>query len=309
MGRRRRVVALLATLSLLAAGALAPAAGAARAPYPVDWNFFDSLLIGLATPNAPPPGADVPGCRLGRGHPNPVILVNGTGGNERDNWGAMAPSLANAGFCVYTFNYGGLPYTGPLTAFGDIAASAGQLAQFVATVKAETGVRRVDLVGHSQGGMMPRYYLSFLGGGASVRRFVAIVPSNHGTTLDGLTNLAAADPIDYDLFDAALRLVLPAISEQLVGSSFLRKLNSVPATVPGVRYTVLTTTHDEVVTPYTSALLEAPEVTNIVVQTACPNDPVGHVGMVYDPYVVQLTINALEPAQARPAACSVGLTL
>ena len=52
-------------------------------------------------------------------------------------------------------------------------------------VLAATGAAKVDLVGHSQGGMMPRYYLKFLGGAALVNRLVALAPSNHGTTLDG----------------------------------------------------------------------------------------------------------------------------
>ena len=40
--------------------------------------------------------------------------------------------------------------------------------------------------------MMPRYYLKFLGGAAFVNRLVALAPSNHGTTLDGLTALVRA---------------------------------------------------------------------------------------------------------------------
>ena len=42
------------------------------------------------------------------------------------------------------------------------------------------------MVGHSQGGMMPRYYLKNLGGAAEVHTLVGLSPSNHGTTLDGL---------------------------------------------------------------------------------------------------------------------------
>ena len=59
----------------------------------------------------------------------------------------------------------------------------------VTQVLAATGAPKVDLLGHSQGGMMPRYYLKFLGGAQYVNALVALAPSNYGTTLDGLTTL------------------------------------------------------------------------------------------------------------------------
>ncbi len=56
-------------------------------------------------------------------------------------------------------------------------------------VLAATGAKQVDIVGHSQGGMMPRYYLRFLGGAAKVETLVGLAPSNHGTTVNGLFTL------------------------------------------------------------------------------------------------------------------------
>jgi triacylglycerol esterase/lipase EstA (alpha/beta hydrolase family) len=52
-----------------------------------------------------------------------------------------------------------------------------------------TGAAKVDIVGHSQGGMMPRYYIRFLGGAATVHTLVGLAPSSHGTTIGGLTTL------------------------------------------------------------------------------------------------------------------------
>ena len=45
-----------------------------------------------------------------------------------------------------------------------------------------TGAAKVSLVGHSQGGLMPRYFIKYLGGAGIVDDLVGLAPSNHGTT-------------------------------------------------------------------------------------------------------------------------------
>ncbi len=81
--------------------ALPPAAG------PVNYDFATGALAGFLFPQTPPPGADNFGCKPSPAHPDPVILVNGTFANQDDNWQAASPLLANHGYCVFTFNYGG----------------------------------------------------------------------------------------------------------------------------------------------------------------------------------------------------------
>ena len=63
--------------------------------------------------------------------------------------------------------------------------SAGQFASFVNGVLAATGATRVDLVGHSEGTVMPRCYLERLGGAAKVKKFVALTPLWRGTSVGG----------------------------------------------------------------------------------------------------------------------------
>ena len=58
---------------------------------------------------------------------------------------------------------------------------------------------------------------------------------------------------------------------------------------------VIETTHDEVVTPYTNAFLNGPNVTNILLQDQCPNDPVGHIGIFTDSPALQDVMNQLGP--------------
>ena len=195
-----------------------PARAATRLP--VNYDFIAGATATALAPDTPPPGANNWSCQLTAAHPDPVILVHGTFANMDDNWQAASPLLANNGYCVYAFNYGGTSSTSPIQGVGDIAASAAQLATFVNTVLAATGASKVDLVGHSQGGMMPRYYLNFLGGASKVNDFVALAPSNYGTTLDGITELASLLDASSAI-NGTLSEVCEACVQQEQGSAFL----------------------------------------------------------------------------------------
>jgi triacylglycerol esterase/lipase EstA (alpha/beta hydrolase family) len=233
-----------------------------------------------------------------------VILVHGTVENQNINWRALSPLLKNNGYCVFTFNYGStspLPFKGTAS----VASSAVELGAFVDGVRSATGAGRVDLVGHSQGGMMPRQYLKFGGGASKVRALVGLAPSNHGTTLGGLVTLAANIPGSAALISG----VCPACRDQLVGSAFLSSLNSGGDTVPGVAYTVIATRYDEVVTPYSSAFLSGPNVTNITVQNGCPIDFGEHLAISYDRRALTYVLNALDPAHPRAVPCVPVLAL
>ena len=59
--------------------------------------------------------------------------------------------LANHGYCVFAFNYGGAYPAADSQSTGDIAAAAEQPASFVTRVLAATGAPKVDIAGHSQG--------------------------------------------------------------------------------------------------------------------------------------------------------------
>ena len=161
----------------------------AAAGLPVHYTFATGYAENFTAPAVSPPGANSWSCRRTAAHPYPVVLVHGTFENMNDNWQAASPILVNHGYCVFAFNYGGSSPNADFQGTGEIAASAGQLASFVTQVLAATGASKVDIVGHSQGGMMPRYYLKFLGGAAYVSTLVGLAPSNHGTTVDGLTTL------------------------------------------------------------------------------------------------------------------------
>jgi triacylglycerol esterase/lipase EstA (alpha/beta hydrolase family) len=256
--------------------------------------------------NASPPGANQQ-CTPSAAHPYPVVLVEGTFSSMYNSFGAISPDLVNNGYCVYAFNYGQtLPLTG-IFATGDIAASASQLATEVNSVLAETHASKVDLVGWSQGGMMPRYYINDLGGASKVNMLVGFAPSNYGTTLDGLVYLIS-DLGALGLTTALLSLTCDACVQQIQGSSFLDQLNTTP-TVSGVRYVVIETQDDEVVTPYTNAFLPAgPNVQNITLQNQCPQDASDHLSIAYDSNALQDMVNALgaDNPDFQPTCASVG---
>ena len=70
----------------------------------------------------------------------------------------------------------------------------------------------------------------------------------------------------------------------------MRKVNEPPPEAPGPAwYTVVTTTHDEVVTPYRSQALAGDRATNVILQDKCPSDPFEHVTIVGDPVAIQWT--------------------
>lgn len=276
---------LLAAFSLAAAMVVAPTAAASAS---------------VSAHSAPTSGWNNFSCHPSAQHPRPVVLVHGTFANGTDNWLAFAPYLVSRGYCVYSFDYGMLPGIPLIGGLGPIPASAQQLSDFTDRVLAASGAAKVDMVGHSQGGMMPRYYLRFLGGAAKVNALVALAPDNHGTTLDGLTEILPYFPGAA----AALTAITPGLTDQVAGSPFQQKLNAGGDTVPGVRYTVISTIYDEVVTPYTTQALSGPDVHNVVLQNLCAADISEHVAIgLTDRIAFHEAANALDPAHATPTTC------
>jgi triacylglycerol esterase/lipase EstA (alpha/beta hydrolase family) len=292
--------ARITTIVVVAAAALTVAtASAAAEELPV---LYDGVLgYAHASPTESPPGANNWSCKPTKAHPRPVVLVHGTFADMSDSWQALSPLLFDHGYCVFALNYGSSNGSGDIGIYatGEIQKSAQELGAFVDQVLAATGARKVDLVGHSQGGMMPRWYLRFDGGAAKVHDLIGLAPSNHGTTVNGLFTLAEFFPGATAFFGFC-----EACEQQASGSSFLATLNAGKETVPGVTYTVIESANDEVVTPYTSAFLSGRKVTNILLQQQCALDQGEHLSMPYDHIADGDVLNALDPAHAVAPACT-----
>ncbi|WP_420080872.1 esterase/lipase family protein [Streptomyces sp. JL4002] len=157
---------------------------------------------------------------------NPVVLVHGYNADP-GVWGALRADLRAAGWTdAQLFSWG---YDTHLSVNEVLA---GRLAAYVEQVRRETGAARVDVVAHSFGSLVSRWYVKFGGGAAAVDHWVSLAGPNRGTS----TAWACA------LWDQACRDMTP-------GSYVLRNLNAGDPTPGAVKYATFWSGCDEVVNP------------------------------------------------------------
>ena len=144
---------------------------------------------------------------------------------------------------------------------------------------AATGVATVQMVGHSQGGMMPRFWIKNPGGDGLVEDLVGLVTSNHGTTVQ--RGFSSGSCVSCD--------------QQAAGSEFLTALNTPDETPGDVDYTQVVTTFDEVVVPYTSGFLaEGAHSVNITLQDRCAADPTEHLFIPMNAQAIAWVLDAFD---------------
>ena len=303
-GKRIAAAATALTISLCVG-----AADAGAAPYPVPWTVDGSIAAQERDQNAPPAGANDFSCEPSRRHPRPVVLVHGLAANRTVNWGTISPFLANHGFCVFALTYGTrdsvrLPGYQP-GGLVRMQRSARELKRFAARVINRTGARRIDIVGHSEGSLMPNWWLKYLGGRRVVEHYVGITPLWDGTDLAGLGTI---DAIGQALgvsngIHSAIAPYCASCPQFLSHSRFIARMNAGGGPrVPGVDYTMLLTRNDELVRPYRSGLMDGAE--NIIVQDVCPLDQSEHLSIAFDPVTAHEVLNALDPRHPGPVPCA-----
>lgn len=194
---------------------------------------------------------------------DPVVIVAGTFSPAAANE-PLAARLRADGYTVRIFE---LPTLGTQ----DINLTAQSLRGFVDAVRTQTGAAKVDLVGHSQGGLVARSYVKDFGGAAKVDSLVTLGTPNRGTYVGNLVNILG--------FGNCLTVV--ACQQMSIGSSYLNALNAGDDTIGSVRYTTVRTLHDELVRPVDNATL-FDGATNVLVQSRCWLRVVGHVGLILD---------------------------
>ncbi|QFU85659.1 triacylglycerol lipase [Amycolatopsis sp. YIM 10] len=295
-------------LSLLLLIGLTPAGQAAAPRYFVPWTLAAAVPAQLANPGGPPPGANDWTCRPSEEHPNPVVLTHGLGANQTVNWQTFSPLLANEGYCVFSLTYGVPGTPNPVYQPGGLLPmeqSAAQLGTFVDKVLDRTGASKVDILGHSEGTLMPSYYVRFLDGAAKVDKYVSLTPLWQGTTLFGLSTLYQWGQVLglKPVVDGVLNPACGSCPQFLEGSDYLTKLHERGVFAPEVEYTNIVTKYDELVIPYTSGLGTGPNVRNVVLQETCGLDFAEHAGVAADRNTAGHVLNALDPANTKPVPC------
>lgn len=217
---------------------------------------------------------------------NPVIVVGGLSGFAAV-YDPLAARLRADGHRVWVYE---LPKLG----LGDIAASATALRGFVGQVRAASGATTVDLVAHSEGGLVSRYYLKNLGGGDAVGRYVSLGTPQYGTYV--------ANIIAFLGLGSCAGVV--ACQQMTIGSPFLAALNAGDDTPGAVRWTTVRTRQDELVRPVDNATL-ADGATNILIQSRCPLRVVGHLGLVFDGTTYTVIRQALRDQTIRPDCLAI----
>ena len=197
-----------------------------------------------------PPGS----CEQGEGQP-PVLLIHGYLGT-RGSLHLLESRLTQMGHLVLTYRLG-------LLHTGDICESAALIARKIESIAAQTPLHRMDIVGHSMGGLVGLYYLKRLGGRRRVRRLVMLGTPTSGTW-SALLGVAMAP-----LGRASLQL--------LPDSAFLRDLEQ-GALPEGVEVISVTGERDRLA-PTGSTCLEG------VRQIAVPTN---HAGLLVDAEVAEL---------------------
>ena len=105
--------------------------------------------------------------------PIPVLLVYGWHGSPK-NWDLIKRLLEEDGYIVEILNYDDSQHA---------YVAAGTLSEKVEEMLEKYNVEKIDIIAHSFGGLVSRYYIERMGGDEKVRNLIMIATPNHGSRL------------------------------------------------------------------------------------------------------------------------------
>ncbi|KAK3808375.1 MAG: secreted lipase [Benniella sp.] len=222
-------------------------------------------------------------CKPSAEHPNPVIMLHGLGANA-NVWSFMGPYFALKGYCAFSMTYGRLPNIPLLGGLNDLISSAQEVSNFVDKVLASTGASKVDLLGHSEGSTLTRVYLKYNNGVAKTGSLAAIGSNQYGSSFVGLTKLLETSNLK-ELVKDILDPVCKSCPQLATDSQLFQDLNRGQDAYPTIKYLMLVSKYDQVMTPYKNGFLKTkgPNVHNVVLQDLCPLDLSEHFLQLVDP--------------------------
>jgi hypothetical protein len=245
-------------------------------------------------------------------HPNPVIMLHGLSANREVDLNTLSHSMKDDGWCVFSETYGAhslVPWIGGVKSMRE---SAADIAAFIREVKENTGADKVDLVGHSEGGVMALYVPLVEEGIADiVDHNIALGPAIHGAQYYGFTDLMYfGGEVTRTLIGLAIKtLGCEACDDMATGGAVYNDFQNAERIVQeGNKATIIMSRSDTLVAPDASAI-EEEGVRNIYVQDTCPDDKVGHAGLAWDKSVWGLIINELTEEYDREFECEKGLEI
>lgn len=245
-----------------------------------------------------------------RQRPWPVILVHGTGATKGD-WQQLGGDLRRDGWAVFAAEFGN-------RATGSVHNSAEQVGAYVDTVLTMTGAEQAILIGHSQGGVLIRYWMRLLDGAPKVRHLVSLAVPNHGTTMGGIISPLLRTNRGESVANSVVQSWFgEAGFEMIRGHDTIRAINEGGDLDPGVTYTCIATHFDTVIQPPETCFLtaddpddpdvtrttdgEIPRVRNIWVENLDPEAVVMHEAMPWDSRVRALVRADLNGLRLQPA--------
>ncbi|HZN14195.1 MAG TPA: alpha/beta fold hydrolase [Acidimicrobiales bacterium] len=204
-------------------------------------------------------------------HDTPVLLVHGFGHN-RSGWFVLDQYLRDAGFTsVHTMNYDPFRH--------DVPELAEMLRDRVEELCAITGSAKVNVVGHSLGGILLRWYVQELGGDTRVDHAITVASPHEGT-----------------------RLARPSrrsrIAGELAPNSWLQQRLHRSARLTTVKWTAFYSNLDLLVQPNGSAMIRHPALhaTNVLVKD------LGHLSIMLSTRVADGIIGALSASTISAAS-------
>lgn len=221
-------------------------------------------------------------------HESPVLYIHGVTSRSRA-FRPNAERLRDEGFWVWGYDYGDMFAPG-FYGMGNLDSIIEDVHANVDHVLEQTGAKQLDIVAHSQGGLMTKLFIAN-GGAPRVRRVVAMGANFHGTDVRGRATRFA--PLISRYPRAASALASPGVIQQLADSPWVRTHLNVPDTYPEIVYTSLYSPADVLVTPNETSMLASvsgADVVNINVAEAYGGYAPRHALMERDPLFIELTL-------------------